>query len=74
MPHLLVLFLLVVAIGTSAAPCPRGILTGQVTHVRDGDTIVVGRLPIRLIPTRNELSIGMPRVYCGRDLAQEGRS
>jgi endonuclease YncB( thermonuclease family) len=31
-----------------AAKCPRGTLTGQVTHVRDGDTIVVGSMPIRL--------------------------
>ena len=32
----------------TAADCPRGTLTGQVTHVRDGDTIVVGSMPIRL--------------------------
>jgi endonuclease YncB( thermonuclease family) len=31
-----------------AARCPRGALTGQVTHVWDGDTIVVGSMPIRL--------------------------
>jgi hypothetical protein len=31
-----------------AAKCPRGSLTGPVTHVRDGDTIVVGSMPIRL--------------------------
>jgi endonuclease YncB( thermonuclease family) len=31
-----------------ATKCPRGTLTGQVTHVRDGDTIVVGGMPIRL--------------------------
>ena len=31
-----------------AAKCPRGSLTGVVTHVRDGDTIVVGTMPIRL--------------------------
>jgi micrococcal nuclease len=30
------------------AQCPRGTLTGQVTYVRDGDTIVVGSMPIRL--------------------------
>jgi micrococcal nuclease len=38
-------------IGTAtaaAAPCPRGTLTGEVTFVRDGDTIVVGSMPIRL--------------------------
>jgi micrococcal nuclease len=32
----------------TAAPCPRGTLTGEVTFVRDGDTIVVGSMPIRL--------------------------
>jgi endonuclease YncB( thermonuclease family) len=31
-----------------AANCPRGTLTGEVTYVRDGDTIVVGSMPIRL--------------------------
>jgi micrococcal nuclease len=31
-----------------AAKCPRGTLTGQVTYVRDGDTIVVGSKSIRL--------------------------
>jgi micrococcal nuclease len=31
-----------------AEPCPRGMLTGHVTFVRDGDTIVVGSMPIRL--------------------------
>jgi endonuclease YncB( thermonuclease family) len=31
-----------------AAECPRGTLTGQVTYVRDGDTIEVGSMPIRL--------------------------
>ena len=31
-----------------AAPCARGTLTGEVTYVRDGDTIEVGGLPIRL--------------------------
>ena len=33
---------------STAAKCPRGTLTGQVTHLRDGDTIVVGSMPIRL--------------------------
>jgi endonuclease YncB( thermonuclease family) len=32
----------------SAAPCQRGAWTGQVTFVRDGDTIEVRGLPIRL--------------------------
>jgi hypothetical protein len=45
--------LLGLAVSLSAAPanattCPRGALTGQVTLVRDGDTIVVGSMPIRL--------------------------
>jgi endonuclease YncB( thermonuclease family) len=31
-----------------AAECPRGTLAGEVTYVRDGDTIVVGTMPIRL--------------------------
>jgi micrococcal nuclease len=31
-----------------AATCPRGNLTGEVTYVWDGDTIVVGSMPIRL--------------------------
>jgi micrococcal nuclease len=45
---LLVLALLVTATAAAAAPCPRGTLTGEVTFVRDGDTIVVGSMPIRL--------------------------
>jgi micrococcal nuclease len=40
--------LLVTASAAIASPCPRGALTGQVTHVRDGDTIVAGTMPIRL--------------------------
>ena len=40
--------LLVTASAAIASPCPRGTLTGQVTFVRDGDTIVVGTMPIRL--------------------------
>jgi micrococcal nuclease len=39
---------LIAAPTLAAAPCPRGTLTGQVTLVRDGDTIVVGSMPIRL--------------------------
>jgi endonuclease YncB( thermonuclease family) len=39
---------LIAAPAVAAAPCPRGTLTGQVTVVRDGDTIVVGDMPIRL--------------------------
>jgi micrococcal nuclease len=39
---------LIVAPALAASPCPRETFTGQVTHVRDGDTIEVGGLPIRL--------------------------
>jgi micrococcal nuclease len=45
---LLVLALLASATAAAAAPCPRGTLTGEVTFVRDGDTIVVGSMLIRL--------------------------
>ena len=34
--------------GQPAAPCPHGLLTGKVTFVRDGDTIEVAHLPVRL--------------------------
>ena len=34
---------------TSAIAAEPTILTGVVTHVRDGDTIEVGKLPVRLI-------------------------
>jgi endonuclease YncB( thermonuclease family) len=45
---LLLLGVLASASSPAAAHCPRGTLTGYVTHVRDGDTIVVGSMPIRL--------------------------
>jgi endonuclease YncB( thermonuclease family) len=44
----LALILILVATAVSAAPSPRGTLTGKVTYVRDGDTIVVGTMAIRL--------------------------
>ena len=44
----LIVFALVLPWPSTAADCPRGTLTGEVTHVRDGDTIVVGSMPIRL--------------------------
>ena len=48
-PELVVLALVLMVAPTFAAEqCPRGALTGQVTFVRDGDTIVVGMMPIRL--------------------------
>ena len=44
-----------------ARACHPGALTGRVTHVRDGDTIVVGAVPIRLAglaaPEHNELGV-----------------
>jgi hypothetical protein len=39
---------LTVSLATSAFSADPTILTGTVTHVRDGDTIVVGAIPIRL--------------------------
>jgi endonuclease YncB( thermonuclease family) len=38
----------IVAPTLARADCRRETFTGQVTHVRDGDTIEVGGLPIRL--------------------------
>jgi micrococcal nuclease len=72
--------LLVTATAGSAAPCPRGILTGEVTHVRDGDTIVIGDMPIRLnglaVPEWDELggaeaTRAMVEVVDGRPLRCE---
>jgi len=45
---LLGLAALLATLPAEAAKCPRGTLTGVVTHVRDGDTIEVGSMPIRL--------------------------
>jgi micrococcal nuclease len=44
----LIVWVLVLPWPATAGDCPRGTLTGPVTHVRDGDTIVVGSMPIRL--------------------------
>jgi endonuclease YncB( thermonuclease family) len=44
----LALALLITSTAAGAVPCPRGTFTGEVTDVGDGDTIEVGRLPIRL--------------------------
>ena len=44
---LLALAALLAAPPADAVNCPRGSLTGAVTHVRDGDTIVFGTMPIR---------------------------
>jgi micrococcal nuclease len=45
---LMPLFLMLVTITTAATAAEPAILTGTVTHVRDGDTIEVGKIPIRL--------------------------
>jgi micrococcal nuclease len=39
---------LTVSLATAAFSADPAILTGTVTHVRDGDTIEVGKMPIRL--------------------------
>lgn len=44
----LALIPLVTAAPVTEAPCLRGTITGPVTFVRDGDTIEVGGIPIRL--------------------------
>ena len=46
--RLLVACLLAFSWPAAAADCHRGTLVGDVTHVRDGDTIEVAGLPIRL--------------------------
>jgi micrococcal nuclease len=43
-----IIFTLLVAISTTAVAAEPAILTGTVTHVRDGDTIEVGKVPVRL--------------------------
>jgi micrococcal nuclease len=52
------LAVLTTAIALSAFPALSGSMTDFVTHVRDGDTVVVGQQPIRLngisAPERNE--------------------
>jgi endonuclease YncB( thermonuclease family) len=35
-------------LSSPVAQCPRGTLTGEVTYVRDGDTIELGEMAIRL--------------------------
>jgi endonuclease YncB( thermonuclease family) len=47
-PLALVLLAFSPAHGQPAVPCPHGLLTGKVTFVRDGDTIEVAHLPVRL--------------------------
>ena len=63
-----------------AAQCPRGTLIGEVTHVRDGDTIEAGGLPIRLqglaAPEGNEpggaeATGAMRQMVLGRELRCE---
>jgi micrococcal nuclease len=45
---MLMLFFIIVAISSPALADEPTVLTGTVTHVRDGDTIEVGKIPIRL--------------------------
>jgi micrococcal nuclease len=45
--RILLAFLLLVPL-PAIADCPRGILTGKVTNVRDGDTIELGAIAFRL--------------------------
>jgi micrococcal nuclease len=71
---------LLAASPADAAQCPRGTLTGQVTLVRDGDTIVVGGMPIRLNglaapegdePGGAEATNAMQQLVLGRELRCE---
>jgi endonuclease YncB( thermonuclease family) len=43
-----VMLLFITAAAADAATCPRGTLTGPVPFVRNGDTIEVGGMAIRL--------------------------
>jgi micrococcal nuclease len=61
----------------SGAQCARGSLVATVTHVRDGDTIEVGGLPIRLQglaapegdePGGDEATQAMQALVHGREL------
>ena len=40
--------LAVVMLASPALACERGTVTGRVSHVRDGDTIELGALAVRL--------------------------
>ena len=40
--------LLILPWSAPVAPCPRGTLTGEVTYVRDGDTIELAEMAVRL--------------------------
>ena len=48
MKHLIIIVALSGVLITSGMAAEPTILTGTVTHVRDGDTIEVGKIPIRL--------------------------
>ena len=56
---------------TAAADCPRGTATGKVTYIRDGDTLELGALAIRLqglaAPEGEEPPAATkPQTPCGR--------
>jgi micrococcal nuclease len=72
--------LLVIATPALAQKCARGSLVAEVTHVRDGDTIEVGGLPIRLQglaapegdePGGDEATEAMVEMVLGRELRCE---
>jgi micrococcal nuclease len=74
---LLLSLLLVIAPAALAQKCARGSLVAEVTHVRDGDTIEVGGLPIRLQglaapegnePGGDEATQAMQALVHGREL------
>jgi endonuclease YncB( thermonuclease family) len=71
---------LVLPWSAGAAQCSRGTLIAEVTHVRDGDTIEVGGLPIRLQgpaapegdePRGTEATEAIKQVVLGRELRCE---
>jgi len=80
---LLLLGLLLVSLmgpPAQAQRCARGTLIAEVTHVRDGDTIEVGGLPIRLQglaapegdePGGDQATLAMRRMELGRELRCE---
>ena len=48
MKHLTIIVALLGVLATPSIAAEPTVLTGTVTHVRDGDTIEVGKVPIRL--------------------------
>ena len=48
MKAMILIIIAILALITHASAADTTVLTGTVTHVRDGDTIEVGKIPIRL--------------------------